>query len=373
MDSEKITRRTFNKTLGVLTVGAALRGNFSLDYQKKITEAAINKDEFFINGCPTYEGRSWNNYKIQGLLLNSRMVQGIFDDLNPETRHLWNYPDTGKWDPERNTREFVASMAEWKKNGLRAFTINLQGGSPKQGLEGKQLWHNSAIDEHGTLRTEYMMRLKGILDKSDQLGMVAIVGVYYWGQDQRLKDEESVKRGIDNTVDWIFENGWRNVMIEINNECDVYYEHDILKPDRVSELIDRVKKISHNGRRLLVSTSFSGGVVPPENVVRSADYILIHGNGVKNPEIIVAMVRKTRKIPGYQPKPVVFNEDDHYDFEKPMNNFVAALSEYSSWGYFDMGKNNYADGYQSVPANWGINTDRKKSFFMKVKEVSGVE
>ena len=51
-------------------------------------------------------------------LLNSRMVQGIFDDRNPETVKNWAYPDTGKWDPERNTREFIAAMPDWRRHGL---------------------------------------------------------------------------------------------------------------------------------------------------------------------------------------------------------------------------------------------------------------
>jgi hypothetical protein len=39
--------------------------------------------------------------RIEGLLMNSRMVQGIFDDLNPATRDMWVYPDTQRWDPDR--------------------------------------------------------------------------------------------------------------------------------------------------------------------------------------------------------------------------------------------------------------------------------
>ena len=49
--------------------------------------------------------------QIEGLLLNSRMVHGIFDDLNPKTRSLWDYPE-GPWNAERNTREFVAAIRE---------------------------------------------------------------------------------------------------------------------------------------------------------------------------------------------------------------------------------------------------------------------
>ena len=87
------------------------------------TTVTIVVDAFHINGEPTYQGRTWNGKKIEGLLLNSRMVQGIFDDLNDETRSQWAYPDTGKWDADRNTREFVAAMAEWRKHGLLSFKI----------------------------------------------------------------------------------------------------------------------------------------------------------------------------------------------------------------------------------------------------------
>jgi len=59
------------------------------------TEVAIVGEQFVINGRPTYAGRVWHGHTIEGLLINSRMVQAIFDDLNPETRDRWAYPDTG--------------------------------------------------------------------------------------------------------------------------------------------------------------------------------------------------------------------------------------------------------------------------------------
>jgi hypothetical protein len=64
------------------------------------TTIAIQGADFLINGRPTYEGRTYDAMRIAGLLLNCRMVQGIFDDLNPETRPVWNYPD-GPWDGVR--------------------------------------------------------------------------------------------------------------------------------------------------------------------------------------------------------------------------------------------------------------------------------
>jgi hypothetical protein len=64
------------------------------------TAVGINGEEFTINGQPTYSGRTWHGRKIEGLLLNSRMVQAIFDDRNPDTVARWAYPDTKRWDSD---------------------------------------------------------------------------------------------------------------------------------------------------------------------------------------------------------------------------------------------------------------------------------
>ena len=128
------------------------------------TIVSIAGEQFHINGKPTYAGRS-KGIPIEGMLLNSRMVQGTFDDENPETRPLWNYPD-GPWDPDRNTREFIAAMPTWKAHGLLAFTTNLQGGSP-QGYSKAQPWVNSAFTWDGELRGEYADRMGRVLDAAE--------------------------------------------------------------------------------------------------------------------------------------------------------------------------------------------------------------
>ena len=68
-----------------------------------------------------------------------------------------------------------------------------------------------------------------------------------------------------------------------------------------------------------------------------------------------------------------FNEDDHFDFEKPRNNFVAAIGEFASWGYFDyrMKGEGFDEGYQSVPVNWKTSSERKKGFFKLLGEIAG--
>lgn len=337
------------------------------------TSVSIEGDQFFLNGRPTYEGRTWKGKKIEGLMMNSRMVQGVFDDLNPDTVSRWAYPDTGKWDAERNNREFLAAMPVWRAHGLLSFTINLQGGSP-EGYSRKQPWHNSAINADGSLRPDYLARLKRIIDFADDLGMVVVLGYFYFGQDERVADEAAVIRAVDEATRWVLAGGWRNVLIEVNNETDQAYDHAILKPARVHELIERVRKTTApDGRRLLVSTSYGGNKIPGENVVRASDFVLLHGNGVSDPKRIVEMVQLTRKVPGYTPKPIFFNEDDHFNFEVPGNNFTAAVGEYCGWGYFDfrMKGEGYPAGYQSIPADWTISSPRKAGFFRLLAEITG--
>jgi hypothetical protein len=336
------------------------------------TDVTIVGPAFHINGKPTYEGRRWNGQAIEGLLFNSRMVQGIFDDLNPKTRSRWAYPDTGKWDADRNTNDFIAAMPAWKEHGLLAFTLNLQGGSP-EGYSKTQPWHNSAFESDGSLRADFMARCERILDRADELGMVVILGYFYFGQDERLTDEAAVVRGVDNATDWLLDRGYRNVLVEINNECDVRYDHPILKPDRVHELIQRVQQRTRDGRRLLVSTSYGGRAVPRENVVRTADFLLLHGNGANDPRQITEQIRKTRSVAGNRELPILYNEDDHFEFDKPRNNLLAAVEEDVSWGYFDfrMRGEGCDDGFQSVPVNWGITSPRKRAFFGTLREITG--
>jgi hypothetical protein len=343
------------------------------------TTVSIEGQSFLVNGKPTYEGRSYKGMKIEGLLMNSRMVQGIFDDLNPETRDKWKYPD-GPFDADRNTREFLAAMPAWRKHGLLSFTINFQGGSP-QGYSSEQPWINSAFDfEDGSLRPEYLARMEKILDKADELGMVPIVGYLYFGQEPRFKDEAAVINAIDNATNWLLSKGYTNLLIEINNECNVRYKHDVVKPQRVHEMIKRVQdrskgKVNNPARRLLVSTSYGGGTIPGENVAKAADFLLIHGNGVSDPNRIRDMVDKTRALKSYRNQPILFNEDDHFNFDQPDNNFLAATSKYASWGYFDfrMKDEGYDHGYQSVPVNWQITSPRKRGFFTLLAEITGHE
>ncbi|MCY4589238.1 MAG: hypothetical protein OXE86_01460 [Alphaproteobacteria bacterium] len=152
-------------------------------------------------------------------------------------------------------------MPVWRASGLVCFTLNLQGGSP-EGYSREQPWHNSAFRSDGTLRADYLERLDTILQRADELGMVVILGLFYFGQDRRLADETAVITAVDQAIDWLLANDWRKVLVEVANEADV----------------------GRSGGVLPASTSLRGGSIPREAIVRESDFLLLHGNRVGGPD-----------------------------------------------------------------------------------------
>ena len=342
----------------------------------KRTVISIHGDQFLLNGAPTYPHRAFRGRKVEGLLFTSRMANAVVDDHNPETRGVWAYPD-GPWDAERNTREFIAALPAYRATGLTSVAINLQGGSP-QGYSWHQPWQFSGFTPDGNLLADTRARIERVISAADSLQMVVILGVLYISAKPALRDEAAVVRAVDETVEFLCAGGHANVLVEVGNEVDLpSWPLDIVKPPRAHELIARIQQKSAGrlrtpARRLLASTSFVHAA-PPPNVLAAADYVLLHGNGSNTPDALRALIRGTRNAPGYRGQPLLCNEDDHYDFDKPDNNFLAAVEERCGWGFFDYRRDRerYADGFQSLPVDWQITSARKKAFFGLLGEITG--
>jgi CubicO group peptidase (beta-lactamase class C family) len=252
------------------------------DAVQRRTRVALKKDQWFLNGAATYCGA-----KAEGRLMNVRMVNAVFEDARRP-----------RFDPEANTGQFVKHVSEYVRHGVRAFTINLQGGMP--GYEGAV---NSAFDAEGNLRAAYLRRVRRVIEACDQEGAVVILGCFYQRQDQLLKDEAAVRAGVRNVAQWVKGCGFTNVVLEIANEFGHGgFDHRLLKTAGGQvELIGQAKKTHPD---LLVSTSGLGDGTVSKEVARAADFLLIHFNGTKI-EDIPARIKALKQFG----KPVVCNED----------------------------------------------------------------
>jgi hypothetical protein len=284
---------------------------------------------------------------------------------------FWDYPD-GPWDPERNLREFLVALPEWRREGVLAVTVNLQGGGPADGNYGEkeeQPQLNSGFDSHGNLKPAYAARLQRVIEETDRLGMVVIVGFFYSGSEERIElspGDSYVREAIKQACTFLKNLSHRNVLIEINNETSSGYKHPLLRPQGIVDaLLLAQATVQH---QIPVSMSWSGGITPcsldADAAIRAADYILLHTNGQK-PETVHETIQAMRRCAGYD-RPVMINEDGVSTF-----NLESAVQEHVGWGYYDNGLGNYFDGFQDPPINWGISSNVKWVFFEQVARLTG--
>ena len=109
-----------------------------------MTAVGIAGGDRTVDGRPVHAGRVWRGLRIEGLLLDSRMANGAFDDLTPLTRQLRACPDTGEGDPERNAGEPIAALL----GRVRAAHPKADATQVRRGLASprSQPWDSGAFD-----------------------------------------------------------------------------------------------------------------------------------------------------------------------------------------------------------------------------------
>jgi hypothetical protein len=233
------------------------------------------------------------------------------------------------FDPEANSRQFLARLPDYLGAGVRAFTLNLQGGMP--GYEGAL---NSAFTPDGSLRRDYLERMGRVIEACDRAGAVVILGCFYQRQDQVLHDEAAIRKALVNAVRWIQRRGFRNVVLEVSNEYNHGgFDHGFLRSADGQAALIRLARETMPG--LLVSTSGLGHGRSAETIAKAADFILIHFNGtpVRDiPERIEVLKRFG--------KPIVCNEDDKVG-EEAVRALRASVQAGASWGFMHKEVNQY--------------------------------
>jgi hypothetical protein len=344
----------------------------------------IRGTDFWIDGEPTYKGREFEGNRVEGLLFNSRMVQAIFDDENPATRSCWAYPDTGEWDPDRNTEEFCQALSEYRRHGLLAVTIGLQGGGSDYEASIYDHYIATAFTPSGDLKSAWLNRLTKVLNAADAVGMAVIVNPFYWRQE-RFEDDNAIRGATRNAMEFLCQGNWQHLIVDLKNEIQPGPE--LLKAGGIHELLQICHEVRGSHRYPFVGCStFPKKHFVSEAIQERIELWMPHGND-STPNQLAVEIEEVRNLPSNQnwPRPILINEDSIH-----VDNMMAALEAGASWGYYDQGygSNGYhgrfdwrpqsretdydlLSGFQTVPVNWSINTDHKRAFFGKVAEVTG--
>jgi len=74
-----------------------------------------------------------------------------------------------------------------------------------------------------TLNATYASRMAAIIEAADQRGMIVLVGCLYWSTSRAKEDlghwgQSEADTAVANTVHWLSANGYRNVIVDADNE-----------------------------------------------------------------------------------------------------------------------------------------------------------
>lgn len=309
------------------------------------TNLSIKGRDFYINGRPVYdeiEGAS----NAKGLLMNSRFIQGVFDDKTDRQRYN-RFNKT--FDPDTNTDDFIDALPQWYEYGLRAVTVGIQGGMPVFTMDVRTIDNNPFGSDGKSFDKDYAKRLDKIIQAADALGMVVIINILYWAQTLRFKNEEAIISALTNAASFLKQGNYTNIIIDVANEynIDMWDDLPIIKnPKSMATLIELVRQESGG---MLVGSSGGGGLIDKE-VVEASDVILVHGNGLTRGEYydFLKLVQKIEPN-----KPILCNEDSPC-----ISRLDIALQTHTSWGHYD----NFTK--QEPPCDWGI-TDGQDVYFAR--------
>ena len=216
--------------------------------------------------------------------------------------------------------------------------------------------------------------------------MVVIVNYFYWKQIEKFPDDAVLYDVTERVTEWLLRTGHRNILVDVANESEPFWGRPVMEPANIHTFIEAAKSVTVDGRRLLISSSTGGGdSIPRGKWLDAEDFSMPHGNLCKVDQL-KAKLRVLREQDGYvrRPRPILINEDSIF-----VENLDASVEEYVSWGFYCQGygsenvlrtdwrgvprEDTYEalSGYQTAPVNWGINTEFKRAFFDRVREITG--
>ena len=263
----------------------------------------------------TYTGKGYRR-EARGKLMNLRLAQALFHD---------EWLTEKAFDPERNTAQVIEALDFYKRHGVLAINVSLQGGNPGYSAEANGIQRQngakygkeagllvSAFRPDGSLKSEWMNRLERLLRAADERGMVVGLMYFYQGQDEVLDTPEAIETAARNATDWLIEKKFRNVIIDVANEWDLQgdtWDNGEYIPQNIGGLVERIRERFQAKRAdftLPIGASTAGRMAYPASLAQVCDLVLLHGNHRTPAE-------KSERLQPFKnlEAPVLMNEDDN--------------------------------------------------------------
>lgn len=144
-------------------------------------------------------------------------IQGANTYLNDEVFQCIGLRCSNALLSNESTDQLIQHLDEYASYGLNTISVFFMGSRYSQ-IYGYNL--------DASLNAEYRARMARIIEACDKRKMVVLVGILYWGSGHSGRSNEyyaswsqkEVNLAMENTIQWLEENGYRNVFIDPDNE-----------------------------------------------------------------------------------------------------------------------------------------------------------
>ena len=286
-------------------------------------------------------------------------------------------------DVGQNKKDFIKNLNIWRKSGVNLITVGLQSPNPfneyykkaREQDKSKDIsFKSSGIKSDGSLDFAYLENAGEIIRTANNLDYTVLVNILSPSCEDIFDDEYAIINGIFNITDWIINQNFTDILVNITDISHTFYKSSVLNSEKIINILKSVKEKAND--KLILGTgiksfaSFSEKNI--EEYIMSSDFIPIYANYTKSNHNTKKMLeniyffrnimqKKSREVPIIMAKGDDLSEK-YNSYGK--NNLIEALENNISWCYYDK------DGFVILPVNWDKDSSsEKKRFFDTVENI----
>jgi hypothetical protein len=190
------------------------------------------------------------SFSISLTAQNVFMVKGSKTYLNHEEIQVIGLRCSNSLISDETAKDLIDHLDIYKSYGINTISVFFMG---------SRFGDVKGYLENGSLNPEYAARMAGIIEACDQQDMIVLVGCLYWGNSRGKWDgwnQQDAENAVANTVRWLSENKYRNVLVDPDNEGMAHREKDF----DISRMIAAGKKVDPT-----IMIGFNSHGYPPGN------------------------------------------------------------------------------------------------------------